>query len=258
MGKYFDFAGQVAVVTGAASGIGRSAARAYAEAGCKLVLIDKQAEALEKFASELEAEGYELMARACDVTSEEAIKTVVEEAHQRFEKIDILLNCAGIAMPGAVEDLSVDRWNLSMNINVRGPYLLSKYIVPHMKEQRYGRIVNISSVNSVVADKNPPFIRHSYNASKCALNGLMLGMACSLAQYGITVNNVGPGLFKTEMTADTLFKSEAFLNAYNYANPTGRPGELEELNGLILFLSSKSCSYVTGQLILADGGGSLV
>ena len=127
-----------------------------------------------------------------------------------------------------------------------------------MKEQGYGKIVNISSVNAVIADKNDTFIRHSYNASKSAVLGLTKGMACSYARNGITVNAIGPALFETEMTAGSLFKSEQFLQSYNMANPTGRPGKKGELNGTILYLSSDASSYVQGQYIVVDGGGVLV
>ena len=121
-----------------------------------------------------------------------------------------------------------------------------------------GKIVNIASVNAVIADKNDTFIRHSYNASKAAVLGLTKGMACSYARYNITVNAIGPALFETEMTANTLFKSEAFLQGYNMMNPAGRPAHKGELNGTVLYLSSDASSYVQGQFIIVDGGGSLV
>jgi gluconate 5-dehydrogenase len=127
-----------------------------------------------------------------------------------------------------------------------------------MKAQNYGKIVNIASVNAIVADKNDIFIRHSYNASKAAVLGLTKGMACSYARYNITVNAIGPALFETEMTANTLFKSEQFLAGYNMLNPSSRPGKKGELNGTVLYLSSDASSYVQGQFIVVDGGGSLV
>lgn len=116
----------------------------------------------------------------------------------------------------------------------------------------------MASVNAIVGDKEDIFIRHSYNASKAAVLGLTKGMACSYAKYNITVNAVGPGLFETGMTKDTLFKSEEFLNAYNKMNPSCRPGREGEVSGPILFLSSDASSYVQGQFIVVDGGGSSV
>jgi gluconate 5-dehydrogenase len=145
-----------------------------------------------------------------------------------------------------------------MDVNVKGLFLVSKYVVPYMKEQNYGRIVNVSSVNALIGDKSPMLVRHAYNTSKAAVRGLTLGMSTSLAQYGIIVNAIGPGLFESEMTENTLFKAEEFLKMYNYQNPVGRPGKRGELNGTILYLSSEACSYVVGQYIVVDGGASLV
>ena len=127
-----------------------------------------------------------------------------------------------------------------------------------MKDRGYGKIVNIASINAVIADKSDVFIRHSYNSSKAAVVGLTRGMAASYARYGITVNAIGPALFESEMTSQTLFKSEEFLKSYNYANPAGRPGSRGELNGTVLYLSSDASSYVQGQFIIVDGGSALV
>lgn len=137
-------------------------------------------------------------------------------------------------------------------------FFTCKYVVPHMLEKSYGKIVNVSSVNAVVADKSELFMRHSYNSSKAAVLGFTTGLACSYAQYGITVNAVGPALFESEMTSKKLFKSEEFLGYYSYMNPTGRPRNKGELNGPILFLSSDASSYVQGQFIIVDGGASIV
>ena len=127
-----------------------------------------------------------------------------------------------------------------------------------MKQQQYGKIVNIASVNAIVADKKDTFIRHSYNASKSAIIGLTKGMAASYAKYNITVNAIGPALFETEMTKDTLFKSKIFLEEYCNLNPSSRPGNRGEVNGTIIYLSSNASSYVQGQFIVIDGGGSIV
>ena len=173
---------------------------------------------------------------------------------EHFGRIDILLNNAGVAVRGGVETLSQEDWDRSMNINVKGMYMMSKYVIPHMKAQNYGKIVNISSVNALIGDKNDMFIRHAYNTSKAAVLGLTLGMACSYGQFNITVNAVCPGLFESEMTQNTLFKSEAFLQGYSAQCPMGRPGRHGEVSGPVLFFSSDASSYVTGQRIIVDGG----
>lgn len=258
MKDMFTLEGKVAVVTGASSGLGHDAAVMYAEYGADVALLDLNENDLEKVKEEIEKLGRKVIAIECDVTKEVQVKDAVSKVLEVFSHIDILLNNAGVAVRGGVETLTEDEWDKSFNVNVKGMYLLSKYIIPGMKERKYGKIVNISSVNAVIADKNDIFIRHSYNASKAAVLGLTTGMACSYARYGITVNAIGPALFKTGMTKDTLFKSEEFLNGYNMLNPTGRPGNEKELNGTILYLSSDASSYVQGQFIIVDGGGALV
>lgn len=258
MRNLFDLSGKVAVITGASSGLGADAARGYAEAGAKVALLARRKEKLIDLAKELADKGVEVIPVECDVTNEESVKSAVAEVIAKFGKIDILLNNAGIAVRGGVDTLSVEDWNKSFDTNVKGIFLMSKYIVPEMIKQKYGRIVNIASVNAIIADKNDIFIRHSYNASKSAVLGLTKGMAASYGKYNITVNAIGPGLFESEMTAGTLFKSDAFLNGYNYVCPLCRPGQKGELNGTIIYFSSDASSYVTGQFIVADGGTALV
>lgn len=254
----FDLTGKVAVVTGASAGLGKDAALAYAQAGADVALLARRVEKLESVKEEIEKTGRRVLAVPCDVTDESSVKAAIDTVMAAFGRVDILLNNAGVAVRGGVDTLSVEDWEKSFDTNVKGIFLASKYVVPVMKAQQYGKIVNIASVNAVIADKNDTFIRHSYNASKAAVLGLTKGMACSYARYNITVNAIGPALFETEMTANTLFKSDAFLQGYNMMNPAGRPAHKGELNGTVLYLSSDASSYVQGQFIIVDGGGSLV
>ena len=258
MKDLFNLKGKVAVVTGASSGLGRSAALAYAEYGADVAVLGIDINKLDDVKEEIEKKGSKAIAIKCDVTNEEEVKSAVNQIIKEFTHIDILLNNAGVAVRGGVETLKEEDWDKSFNVNVKGMYLMSKYIIPGMKERKYGKIVNIASVNAIIADKNDVFIRHSYNASKAAVLGLTTGMACSYAKYGITVNAIGPALFKTGMTENTLFKSEEFLNGYNMLNPSSRPGKEGELNGTVLYLSSDASSYTQGQFIVVDGGGALV
>ena len=253
MKDLFNLKGKVAVVTGASSGLGRSAALAYAEYGADVAVLGIDINKLDDVKEEIEEKGRKAIAIKCDVTNEEEEKSAVNQIIKEFTHIDILLNNAGVAVPGGVETLKEEDWDKSFNVNVKGMYLMSKYIIPGMKERKYGKIVNIASVNAIIADKNDVFIRHSYNASKAAVLGLTTGMACSYAKYGITVNAIGPALFKTGMTENTLFKSEEFLNGYNMLNPSSRPGK-----EAVLYLSSDASSYTQGQFIVVDGGGTLV
>lgn len=254
----FDLAGKVAVVTGASSGLGADSARAYAKSGANVALLARRKDRLDELAAELSDMEVKAFPVQCDVTDETQVKNAIASVIKEFGRIDILLNNAGAAVRGGVHTLTEEEWDKSMNINVKGMFLVSKYVIPHMMEQKYGKVVNISSVNARVADKLDVFIRHGYNASKSAVLGLSLGMAASYGKYNITVNSIGPGLFESEMTKDTLFKSEEFLKGYSAHCPMDRPGKRGELTGTVLYLSSDASSYVTGQYIIVDGGTSLV
>ncbi|MSS77830.1 SDR family oxidoreductase [Anaerococcus sp. AGMB00486] len=255
--KTYNIEDKVAVIVGASSGLGADAARCFAKEGAKLAILARRKEKLDTLKEEI-LNDTDVIAVSCDVTDEESVKEAIKTVIDHYGKIDILFNNAGIAVRGGVHELSLEDWNKSIETNLTGIYLVSKYVVPHMIEKNYGKIINTSSVNSVIADKLDVFIRHGYNASKAGVLGLTKGMAASYAKYNITVNAIGPGLFESEMTANTLMKSEEFLKAYNMANPTGRPGKRGELNGSILFFASDMSSYVTGQFILVDGGATIV
>lgn len=254
----FDLNGKVAVVTGASSGLGADAAIAYAEAGADLAILARREEKLEETAQKIRAKGKKALVVACDVTDEDHVKTAVEKIIAEYGKIDILLNNAGIAKGGDVTTLSAEDWDASMDINVKGIFLMSKYVVPHMQDKQYGKIVNIASINAILADKAKELWRHSYNASKAAVRGLTMGMAASYMQDNITVNSIGPGLFESEMTENTLFKNEKFMAMYNGLCPAGRPGKRGELDGTIIYLSSDASSYVTSQHIIVSGGFEIV
>ena len=201
----FDLTGKVAVVTGASSGLGADAALAYAQAGADVALLARRKSKLDEVVEKITALGRKAIAVECDVSNEDSVKAAVGEVIKHFKKIDILLNNAGVAQGGSVETLTTEQWDNSMDINVKGDFLMCKYVVPHMKEQNYGRIVNIASINAVLADKPDSLVRHVYNASKAAVLGLTKGMAASYARFNINVNAIGPALFSSEMTENTLF-----------------------------------------------------
>lgn len=258
MKNYFDLSRKVAMVTGASSGLGADAAKAYAECGATVVLLARRVHKLKDVEECIKAAGGRAVPIACDVTDEESVRNAVADAINRLGHIDILLNNAGVAIAGAVDELSEADWDKVVATNLKGMFLMCKHVVPFMKDMGGGKIVNVSSVNAIIGDKVPVLARHAYNASKAGVRGLTLGMAASYGVHGITVNCIGPGLFESEMTQDTLFRNEQFMNAYNTTNPMGRPGRRGELNGTILYLSSEASSYVTGQYIVVDGGASIV
>lgn len=254
----FDLNGKVAVVTGASSGLGADAAIAYAKQGADIAILARRIDKLEEVKKEILTLGRKCLALECDVTNEENVKNTIDKVLKEYGHIDILLNNAGVAVGGGVDTLTEEAWDKSMDTNVKSIFLVSKYVIPCMKERNYGKIVNIASVNAVVCDKMDIFIRHSYNASKAAVLGLTKAMAASYAKFGITVNAIGPALFETEMTANTLFKSEEFLKGYSALVPASRPGKKGELNGTVIYLSSDASNYVNGQFILVDGGFTIV
>lgn len=258
MKNLFDLTGRVAVVTGASSGLGADAARGFAAQGADVALLARRADKLQALADELRATGRRIEAVPCDVTDESQVERAVAAVMERLGRIDILLNNAGVAVRGSVEELTAEEWDRGMNTNLRGMFLMCKYVVPHMRAARYGRIVNVSSVNALIADKVPALVRHVYNASKAGVRGLTLGMAASYWADNITVNAVGPGLFESEMTSDTLFANAQFMQMYDAMCPMGRPGARGELNSTILYFSSEASGYVTGQYVVVDGGASLV
>lgn len=254
----FNLEGKVAIVTGASSGLGLSAAKAFAENGASVALLARRKEKLEAGVQEIIAAGGKAIAVECDVTQEENVKKAVDEVVKEFGTVHILLNNAGVAQLGTVETLTMAEWNRSMDANVTSIFLMSKYVIPLMRKQKYGKVINISSINAFVADKGNDLARHVYNTSKAAVRGLTLGMAATYMEENITVNSVGPGLFESEMTENTLFAHEGFMKMYNSLTPASRPAKKGELNGTLLYLASDASSYVTGQYILVDGGFSLV
>lgn len=255
----FDFTGKVVVIAGASSGIGADAARAFAEHGADVVIMARRKERLEDLANEINAKyPGKVFPVSCDVSSDESAKQAVETIKNKYGKIDVLFNNAGVAVSGDVVSNTGEDWDKAFDVNVKGIANVSKYVVPIMKENKYGRIVNTASVNAVLADKSPLMWRHTYNATKAAVVGLTKGMAASYGQYGITTNAIGPGLFESEMTKDTLFKSEEFMNMYTALCPASRPGARGELNAAILFFASPGAGYVSGQYLIIDGGFSIV
>lgn len=258
MNNMFDLTGKVAVVTGASSGLGRDAAVAYAEYGADVALLARRYDRLVELKEKIEKEtGRKALAIKCDVTNEDEIKAAVDEILNKFGKIDILLNNAGVNILGDVVNLKSEDWDTVLSTNLRSDFLTSKYVVPHMIERNYGKIVNIASVNAVVADKDEWIQRPAYNASKAGVVGLTMAMSTALAKHGITVNAIGPGLFPTEMT-EPLFALEPFMNAFCQRNPASRPANPGELNGAVVFLSSDASKYCQGQFIVVDGGDHLV
>lgn len=257
MNNLFDLSGKVAIVTGASSGIGKEAVKALAEQGADLAILARRYDKLEALSKEIEKMGRRALPIKCDVTKEEEVEAAINCVMKEYGKIDILFNNAGVAVMGSVDELEESQWNKVMDTNVKGIFLVSKYVVKHMKEQNYGKIINTASICGLIGSIGKSYALHAYNASKGAVINLTRGMGASLAQYNITVNAIGPSLFKTEMTEKFLY-TEKFLNMFNSICPAGRPGNEGELNGAIIYFASDASSYTTGQTLFVDGGWTLI
>lgn len=245
------------MVTGGGSGLGADAARAYAQAGASVALLDINDQGLESVRAELTDAGYPVIAIHTDVSVDGDVKHAIEETNKAFGHVDIVLNDAGTFARDSVEHFNDEEWDHVFAVNLKGILHTSKYVVPGFKERHYGKIVNISSVNAVRAEKSEEYVRDSYFSSKAAVLGLTTALAARYAKYGITVNAIGPGLFKTGITANN-FEDPKLIERIAAANPTGRYGRSGELNGAVLFLSSDASRYVQGQFIIVDGGQTLV
>ena len=240
--------GQVALVTGAARGIGFGIARVLAGEGAHVLIADLDAEAAQAAATQLREDGLSATATKVDVTDRDSVEAAVQSALERWERIDILAANAGIYPHIPLADLGVADWNRVMAINVTGAMLAIQACVPPMTERGYGRIVLTSSITGSVVGQ--PGYTH-YGASKAAMLGLMRSAALELAAAGITVNAVLPGNIRTPGFADLGAEHKRRMLA---AIPANRFGEPEDVGWAVRFLASREAAYITGQTLIIDGG----
>jgi NAD(P)-dependent dehydrogenase (short-subunit alcohol dehydrogenase family) len=248
-GEKSPLAGQVALVTGAASGIGRAAALRLAREGAHVIVIDRQAQGLE------EIRGERIHPFACDVTDHAALRRCVEETIENHDRIDILVNNAGFSFYERLADSTLEHWRKTFEVNLEGMYLLAKLVAPHMIRRKYGRIVNVSSIQAIAAEG----VVGAYVASKGGVAAWTRSLAVDLAEYGILVNAVAPGVIHTPMSVINGVdetETEIFRKWYVEQRkiPLARAGTAQEVANVILFLSGDQCTYVTGHMLVVDGG----
>ncbi|HLI00067.1 MAG TPA: SDR family NAD(P)-dependent oxidoreductase [Acidimicrobiales bacterium] len=244
-----DLRGQVAIVTGAARGIGRTIAEAYVAEGMHTVVLDINADGLKTLADELAERGQSAAVQVVDVRSVEAVEQAVADTMERFGRIDVLVNNAGVAGGGPVDTLSEERWQHNIDVNLTGVFHMCRAVIPHMKRQHRGRIINASSFAAIV----PSVGGAAYAASKAGVHYLTRVLAGELGPWDITVNAYAPGMVPTQMNhfADLPpERQETLLDMLTLR----RWGERADIANLMVFLASDAASYITGTLVDVSGG----
>ncbi len=248
----FDLKEQVAVITGASSGLGRQMARAFAAQGADLVVMARRVERLKELKEELEEEHHvRVLPIQCDVTDTENIKEAAKKAESFFGHVDILLNAAGSAENNGVLNMSDDEWNFTIETDLTSVFKVTRAFAAIMKKNHYGRIINIASMYGLVG--NTEIHTVAYHASKGGVVNFTRAVAAELAMDGITCNAICPGYFYTELTTETL-DTDQFQEFARTHVPMQRYGKEGELNAGAIFLASKEASYVTGLIMPIDGG----
>jgi NAD(P)-dependent dehydrogenase (short-subunit alcohol dehydrogenase family) len=242
----FDVKGRVACVTGASAGLGRRAALVLARAGAQVVGVARRKSALD----ELQAEGgANVRGVEADLADRSALKDVARQVAEQFGSPTILVHAAGINNREPADEVTPEGWDVTIDLNLAAPFFLSQALVPAMRAAGWGRIVNFASLQTTRAFPGGL----SYGASKGGIGQLTRAMAQAWSSDGITANAIGPGFFRTELTAAVFNDPErAARNAAQTC--IGRNGELEDLDGPLLFLCSQASAYVTGQVLMLDGG----
>ena len=245
--------GRVAFVTGAGRGIGAATALRMAEEGARVVLADIDEEGCQQGVREIEKLGSQALAVTCNVADDAMVKSAMEQAMQRFGRLDILVNNAGVLRDNLIFKMSDDDWDTVMNVHLKGAFLCSRTAQAYMVQQKYGRIVSLSST-SALGNRG----QSNYATAKAGLQGLTRTLAIELGKFGITANAVAPGFIDTEMTRATARRQgldpQQSIDAASKVIPVGRVGQPRDVANVICFLASEEAGFVSGQIIYVAGG----
>lgn len=247
--EMFDLSGEKAIVTGAARGLGEQMALALAEAGADVAVVDVNIDAACRVAEHIRTIGRDSIAIKADVTKVADVKNMVKLAKDRFGKIDILINNAGITINVPAEEMSKEEWDRVIEVNLTGVFLCAQAVGKEMIKQKKGNIINISSMSALIANRPQPQI--SYNAAKAGVIMITKSLASEWGKYNIRVNAIAPGYMRTPLV-DKVFPK--YGKDWSSLTPMGRVGDPSEIKGSALFLASRTSSFVTGSVLLMDGG----
>lgn len=244
-----DLSGRIAVVIGGTSGIGRAIAHGIAEAGADVVCTSRRSEQVETAASEIEAKGRRSLRIVSDVSNHASLENLLAECISTFGKVDILVNSAGRTKREPTLEVNDETWNAILETNLTGTLRSCQVFGRHMIENGYGRIINIASLSAFVS----LFEVAAYAASKAAVASLTKSLAIEWARHGVNVNAIAPGVFRTALN-EKLLDGSARGKEFLLRTPMGRFGQVEELAGAAVFLASEAASFVTGEVLVVDGG----
>ena len=244
-----ELTNKVAVIIGGTSGIGRAIAHGMAEAGADVIPTSRRMDQVEAAAGEIEARGRRTLRVTSDVCDRQSLQTLLEQTVAAFEKVDILVNCAGRTKRAPTVDFPEEDWNAIIETNLTGTLRACQVFGRHMIERKYGRIINIASLSTFVGllEVAP------YSASKAAVGSLTQSLAIEWAPYGVCVNAIAPGVFQTPLN-EKLLHGTPRGNEFKMRTPMKRFGRVEELAGAAIFLASDAASFVTGEILKVDGG----
>jgi gluconate 5-dehydrogenase len=252
----FRLDGKVALITGGGRGIGKFIATGFAEAGADLIISSRKMKNLKATAHELEEEfGITALPVVCDMAEEESIANMLKVATAGFPRIDILVNNAGITWRAPTLEFPLDRWDHVFNVNIRGTWILTQKIANIMKEQGGGNIINISSVLAFRGAREMTNPTIPYNSTKAAINALTMNLAVKLAPHNIRVNAIAPGYFHTSIMAEIEKPgSKKVYDTLRDSIPMHRFGDIDDMKGVAVFLASDASAFMTGHILVNDGG----